>query len=198
MEVIPKTKQCFKCNQIKPLGMFYKHPQMLDGHVNKCKECNKRDVKQNRAAKLDYYQEFDRLRSQKPERKARQAINYQRLRIEKPEQYAAYGKKWLSTNKEKRAKVLQDYRNRYPEKYKAHCAVNNAIRDGKLLKMPCSVCGNEKSQAHHDDYTKPLDVVWLCSRHHGERHRKYHDLPANAQERAWKAQVEQFELPLAA
>ena len=40
-----KTKKCFKCDEIKPLDEFYKHPRMGDGHVNKCIECNKNDVK---------------------------------------------------------------------------------------------------------------------------------------------------------
>ena len=57
-----------------------------------------------------------------------------------------------------------------PEKRKANLAVGNALRAGKLHKEPCAICGKIKSQAHHEDYYKPLDVVWLCGRHHMELH----------------------------
>ena len=41
---------------------------------------------------------------------------------------------------------------------------------GKIKREPCAVCGKEKAQAHHEDYSKHLDVVWLCTRHHADRH----------------------------
>jgi len=52
----------------------------------------------------------------------------------------------------------------------AHHKVCQAIIDGKLVKKPCEVCG-DKANAHHDDYSKPLDVRWLCTTHHVEHHR---------------------------
>jgi len=55
-------KECFKCRKTLPLTEFYKHKHMRDGHVNKCKRCNKIDVKANREKNIDYYREYDRGR----------------------------------------------------------------------------------------------------------------------------------------
>lgn len=49
-------------------------------------------------------------------------------------------------------------------------AVRNAVAVGDLKRMPCRVCGAKKAEAHHEDYDRPLDVVWLCRAHHKERH----------------------------
>ena len=65
---------------------------------------------------------------------------------------------------------VRGYRESNPAKYKAHCAVNNALRDGILSRKPCEVCGAEPANAHHDDYLRPLDVRWLCQAHHAQWH----------------------------
>ena len=78
-------KKCFKCGEVKPLSAFYKHQKMADGHVNKCKECNKSDVRENRLLKVDYYREYDK------ERGSRQTAEYQKsYRNEFPMKYAAH------------------------------------------------------------------------------------------------------------
>jgi hypothetical protein len=45
-----------------------------------------------------------------------------------------------------------------------------AIRKGTLIRQPCEVCGAAKTEAHHDDYSRPLDVRWLCKSHHRQHH----------------------------
>lgn len=69
----------------------------------------------------------------------------------------------------KRKNSSPAWRKQNPEKYRAQTTVNNAIRDGKLVRQPCRVCG-EKAHAHHPDYSKPLEVDRLCARHHSWEH----------------------------
>lgn len=62
------------------------------------------------------------------------------------------------------------WRKRNPAATKAHSKVDTAKRAGRLKKQPCEVCGNPRASAHHDDYSKPLQVRWLCHDHHVETH----------------------------
>lgn len=72
--------------------------------------------------------------------------------------------------------IRKEIAKRYAEKNRikrlAKDAVHNAIRAGKLNKMPCVKCGIKKAEGHHPNYTKPLEVIWLCKKHHKEIHKK--------------------------
>ena len=52
------------------------------------------------------------------------------------------------------------------EKRSAHNAVFVRLKNGTLKKKNCEVCGEKKVDAHHEDYSKLLDIVWLCKKHH--------------------------------
>lgn len=136
-------KTCFKCGVTKPLSEFYKNKAMADGHLNKCKDCTKRDSTANRDANIERARARDRERAKLPHRRKKITENTKR------------------------------YRQENPQRYKCNTAVNNALRDGRLHKLPCWVCGSENVEAHHPDYDAPLSVVWLCAEHHKEIHLKH-------------------------
>jgi len=64
----------------------------------------------------------------------------------------------------------REYQRKNPEKRRAHKAVEWALASKTLEKKPCDVCGETSVHAHHDDYSKPLDVRWLCPRCHKAEH----------------------------
>jgi hypothetical protein len=57
-------------------------------------------------------------------------------------------------------------------KNKARALLRYHVAAGNITRLPCEKCGNPKSQGHHEDYNKPLDVMWLCALCHGKEHRR--------------------------
>ena len=116
-----KTKTCFKCGRTLPITEFYAHPRMADGHLNKCKDCAKRDVAERKRTHPGI--DFDaRLRTC----------------LDNPTQRNAYR------------------------------VIEAAVASGRMEKPTvCSGCGchdtEHRIEAHHYDYSKPLDVIWLCT-----------------------------------
>lgn len=68
------------------------------------------------------------------------------------------------------AAAAKAWSHRNPETRAIYTKVYRAVKSGKLLKQPCEVCGADRVEAHHDDYSRPLDVRWLCKRHHEDLH----------------------------
>jgi hypothetical protein len=85
------TKNCFKCNLEKKLEDFYKHPQMPDGRVNKCKECNKKDIRDN-------YQEKSKDISFIEKERERSKEKYHRLNYKEKQKVWDSDKPWKSNN----------------------------------------------------------------------------------------------------
>jgi len=161
-----KHKACFKCGETKPLSAFYKHPMMADGHVNKCKECNKRDVILNRLDKVEYYNEYDRNRSYVGSERSNAQKEAIRIKYRESEDF-----------RNKRRDTLAKQRRDHPDKAGARQALSNAVRDNRITKPKvCSACGKTDCsiQGHHWSYLEEhwLDVVWLCTECHGKEHRK--------------------------
>lgn len=53
-------------------------------------------------------------------------------------------------------------------------ALNQAVSRGEVRRHDCVFCGDHRSQGHHEDYSKPLQVVWLCQKHHQAVHHGRH------------------------
>jgi hypothetical protein len=68
--------------------------------------------------------------------------------------------------------IFTKYKLKNPEKARAHKIYRKAIKDGILTRMPCRVCGKPNAEGHHEDYSKPLEVIPLCRRHHAALSRK--------------------------
>jgi hypothetical protein len=58
-----------------------------------------------------------------------------------------------------------------------HTIVQKAIKSGVLIREACSRCGATETQAHHEDYSKPLEVIWLCRGCHKQRHAELRRCP---------------------
>jgi hypothetical protein len=108
----------------------------------------------------EYYQRY--YQDNKEQFRKRTYKYYQENRKEILER----GKKWRIKNRE----WFREYARRNKKYSKATEAIRQAINRGDLIRKPCIICGDNKSEAHHPDYSKLLDVRWLCKKHHAFVH----------------------------
>ncbi len=131
-----------------------------DARRQKAREIARADPEANRKRSADWYK-----RNQERARRG----NCLRARLP----YAKEANKAYRKDPIKRRAVLLAYALRHPEKIRARAAINQQVRIGKVKRGNCESCGAERAQAHHDDYSKPLDVRWLCAACHGKLSRRH-------------------------
>jgi hypothetical protein len=137
-------KECKKCHKKKNTLLFSKDISKRDNLTSYCKNCLQK-------SSIRYYYKNQKNRCKK-------VREYYKNNLEVRE----------------RVKELRVIRyKKFTQKDKARSIVAYAIKKGELKKLPCSVCNNPNTQAHHEDYNNPLKVTWLCLPHHRNKHRKY-------------------------
>lgn len=121
-------------------------------------------VKTNRKERIEHYTQYERNRTHRPDRIALRNPKLNGrigLYCVIPSSHPAASFKMRSNSA---------YLKRNPKKRYAHSQVAYAVDTGKMIRQPCEVCGEPRTEAHHDDYNKPLDVRWLCNAHHKDHH----------------------------
>ena len=171
------NKKCNTCGATKTLDEFHSNKRAMDGHQSDCKTCSSAAAKVWREAN-----------------KERAAANVKSWYRANKERKAATTKAWYQANKERKAATVKAWneanpdkvkaqrerkKERNPENISARLAVSNAILAGKLVRQPCEVCGATEVHGHHDDYSQPLAVRWMCSQHHLEHHQEVRDITCN-------------------
>lgn len=145
-------KRCIGCGETKPITDFY-WDNRDRRHRSRCKACHNEQAKTARDARQAAGLERERKRE------------YRRAR---PEVHRETSKRYRVANAEKIAAYATQ---RDPEKQRARRAAKYAVETGQLEREACEDCGTtENIHGHHEDYSKPLEVTWLCSMCHGKRH----------------------------
>lgn len=157
-------KTCSKCRAQKPFEEFYKDKRSKDGFESCCKLC-----------RLEINKKW---RTEKPESYAAFQESYHDTYLEKKKIWRDKNRDYLLVSgaayyhreKERLGARMREWRAQNPLNATAHKLTTRAIRSGELVPQPCEVCGTLKVEAHHDDYSKPLSVRWLCRPHHMQHH----------------------------
>lgn len=174
-------KVCTVCGLAKSLSEFYARKRSKDGLASACKMChnamtkvskNRPHVKEHgRVKALEYYHAHkDKCNTRTKEYRQTKAGRIAMRASVKRYQSGDHGRV-------ARRLATQRFDEKHPNKRRAYWTVKNAIRSGRLTRpSDCSCCGaSTKTDAHHDDYSKPLEVRWLCRQchlaaHHGDRY----------------------------
>ena len=147
-------KVCKGCKEEKSPSCFYRNKTTRDRLAQYCKLCSSAKCREWREKNKERLREYESKRA-------------------KTEKRILLNKSYAS-REDVRARFRvkrNDWKKKNKRKKQAHEMVLYHLGKGTLKRSPCSVCGSLKVDAHHCDYSKPLDVMWLCRAHHMQWHR---------------------------
>ena len=165
-------KTCTKCKEVKELDQFYKCSAREGGLHSQCKSCKAdgdRSYRNRNVVRL-------KIKARTWKEENRDKVNAIKRKYSRSEKGLICARKAMAKLGKPRLDERRiNWRKRNKEKTHAHGRVQYAIRIGKLIKQPCMRCGCDSVDAHHEDYSRPLEVMWLCRKCHGAIHRIYKD-----------------------
>ena len=133
-------------------------------HKEYMKEYNKEYYKEHK----DYYKEYHKEYSKEHKDEIKELAR--KYRTEHKDEIKEHNKKYKRIYQTEHKDEIKEHNKKY---LGAHNILNNAILKGEIIRGPCSVCGSTKRiHGHHEDYNKPLEVIWVCAIHHKEIHNK--------------------------
>jgi len=151
-ELEQEFKECITCKIYKRFSEFSPRKLATDGLYGSCKDCTNQKHRishEKQSSNPDWY-----------------AKDLERNRLYMQSRRTEYYNPKRQSN----------YRKENPDKNRAHALLNYHVKHGNIVKMPCQICGKEKVDGHHEDYSKPKEVIWLCRTHHREIHRKFNTI----------------------
>lgn len=109
-----------------------------------------------------------------PEKAAELAVRSRAHYLANREKILERQREYTRANPDVALRKVLAWQKRHPEKLKAQSALTVALRSGRLVKPEiCPKCGGSgRIEGHHPDYSKPLDVEFLCRPCHLNEHRK--------------------------
>jgi hypothetical protein len=159
------AKKCTKCGLFVPMVGYRICHRTKDGRTARCRRCEAEIARTRYHSDESYRENKKRHYKWLVDTGRRAAYARQKYRERRPIR---------TYNPEAACKGRQKYNKQNPEKYAAWTAVRTALKNGSLIRKPCCVCNNPNSQAHHEDYSKALDVMWLCKNHHHAWHNVFY------------------------
>lgn len=143
-------KKCIKCKIVKELNEFY-------NKNNICKSCLK-----------EYKKKYYQLNKKHLDDLHKKYANENRSMVN---EYCKKSLKISNKQQETRKRLEIKYKTEKRIQYLAKRKVEYALKSKKIIRGECNICKTDKNiHAHHNDYTKPLVIEWLCAKCHKQKH----------------------------